>query len=216
MAATGGRRNGDREVAGAIQTEIPVRRIVVCTNVSLDGVMQAPARADEDRRNGFENGGWATPYAAMTQVGHVFAEADALLLGRRTYEDFYNVWPKRTESPFTPWLNGIRKYVVSRTLADPLPWVNSVLLRGEAPARVKPLKAETGRDILVMGSGALVRSLMDAGMIDEYVLLIHPLILGSGTRLFDDRTTRANLSLVGSTATANGVVIATYRHDATA
>jgi len=94
--------------------------------------------------------------------------------------------------------------------------VNSVLLKGEATARVKPLKAETGRDILVMGSGALVRSLMDAGMIDEYVLLIHPLILGSGTRLFDDRTTRANLSLVGSTATANGVVIATYRHHATA
>src|SRR2546430_10737167 len=108
---------------------MPVRRIVVCANVSLDGVMQAPARADEDLRNGFEYGGWAAPYAAMAQAGHVFANVDALLLGRRTYEDFYSVWPKRTESPFTPWLNGIRKYVASRTLADPLPWVNSVLLK---------------------------------------------------------------------------------------
>src|SRR5437764_12023229 len=119
--------------------ETPVRRIVVCANVSLDGVMQAPARADEDLRNGFEYGGWAAPYAAMTQAGHVFANADALLLGRRTYEDFYNVWPKRTESPFTPWLNGIRKYVASRTLADPLPWVNSVLLQCEDVSPVRLL-----------------------------------------------------------------------------
>jgi len=193
-----------------------VRRIVVCTNVSLDGVMQAPARADEDLRNGFEQGGWAAPYAAMAQVGQVFANADALLLGRRTYEDFYSVWPKRAESPFTPWLNGIRKYVASRTLAVPLPWVNSVLLKGEATTTVKPLKAEPGKDILVMGSGALVRSLMAARVIDEYILMIHPLVLGSGTRLFGETAARATLSLVGSTATSNGVVIATYRPDATA
>jgi len=193
-----------------------VRRIVVCANVSLDGVMQAPARVDEDLRNGFECGGWAAPYAAMAQAGHVFANADALLLGRRTYEDFYSVWPKRTESPFTPWLNGIRKYVASRTLADPLPWVNSVLLKGEAIATVKPLKAEAGKDILVMGSGELVRSLMSAQVIDEYILLIHPLVLGSGTRLFDETSARVKLSLIGSTATSNGVVIATYRPEAMA
>jgi dihydrofolate reductase len=193
-----------------------VRRIVVCTNVSLDGVMQAPGRADEDPRNGFEHGGWAAPYAAMAQAGQVFATADALLLGRRTYEDFYRVWPKRPESPFTPWLNGIRKYVASRTLASPLAWVNSVLLTGDAAATVKPLKAEAGKDILVMGSGALVRSLMAAQLIDEYVLLIHPLVLGSGTRLFGPMAARAKLSLVGSTTTSSGVVIATYRPEATA
>ncbi len=191
-----------------------MRRIVVCANVSLDGVMQAPARADEDLRNGFEYGGWAAPYAAMAQAGHAFANADALLLGRRTYEDFYSVWPKRTESPFTPWLNGIPKYVASRTLADPLPWVNSVLLKGEAVATVKLLKAEAGKDILVLGSGDLVRSLMTAQLIDEYVLLIHPLVLGSGTRLFGETSARAELSLIGSTATSNGVVIATYRPEA--
>jgi dihydrofolate reductase len=192
-----------------------VRRIVVCTNVSLDGVMQAPGRADEDPRNGFEHGGWAAPYAAMAQAGQVFATAGALLLGRRTYEDFYRVWPKRTDSPFTPWLNGIRKYVASRTLAGPLAWMNSVLLTGEATATVQRIKAEAGKDILVMGSGELVRSLMAAQMIDEYVLLIHPLVLGSGTRLFGAVAARAKLALVGSTTTSGGVVIATYRPEAT-
>ena len=177
--------------------------------------MQAPGRADEDPRDGFEHGGWAAPYAAMAQAGQVFATAGALLLGRRTYEDFYSVWPKRTESPFTPWLNGIRKYVASRTLAGPLAWMNSVLLTGEATATVKPIKAEAGTDILVMGSGELVRSLMAAQMIDEYVLLIHPLVLGSGTRLFGPTAARATLSLVGSTTTSAGVVIATYRPEAT-
>jgi len=94
-----------------------------------------------------------------------------------------------------------------------LPWVNSVLLKGEAIATVKPLKAEAGKDILVMGSGELVRSLMTAQVIDEYILLIHPLVLGSGTRFFDETSARAKLSLIGSTATSNGVVIATYRPD---
>src|SRR5438552_17641025 len=103
----------------------------------------------------------------MAQAGHVFANADALLLGRRTYEDFYSVWPKRTESPFTPWLNGLRKYVASRTLAYPLPWVNSVLLKGEAMATVKLLKAEAGKDLLGMGSGELVGSLLSAQVIAE-------------------------------------------------
>src|SRR5438270_13064902 len=99
-------------------------------NVSLDGVMHSPARPDEDNRNGFQHGGWGAPYGAMQHVGHVFGTTDALLFGRRTYEDFYSVWPKRTESPFTPWLNGVRKYVASRTLSEPLPWSNSSLIKG--------------------------------------------------------------------------------------
>ena len=191
-----------------------MRKVLVCTNLSLDGVMQAPARPDEDTRNGFEHGGWAAPYAAMSHVGHVFANADALLLGRRTYEDFYNVWPKRPDSPFTPWLNAVQKYVVSRTLKEPLPWVNSSLVGGDAAAGIRALKQQSGRDLLVMGSGELVRSLMAAHLIDEFVLLIHPIVLGMGTRLFDDAGPFVKLALVSSTTTPTGVVAATYHPEA--
>jgi dihydrofolate reductase len=186
-----------------------MRKVVVCTNLSLDGVMQAPARPDEDSRNGFQRGGWAAPYGAMAHVGNVFAATDSLLLGRRTYEDFYNVWPKRPDSPFTPWLNAAQKYVVSRTLAEPLPWVNSTLL-GDAATGVRALKQQSGKDILIMGSGELVRSLMGAKVIDEFVLLIHPLVLGAGTRLFADAGPSVKLAIKSSTTTPNGVVIATY------
>jgi len=188
-----------------------MRKVVVCTNLSLDGVMQSPGRPDEDTRNGFQHGGWAAPYAAMTHVGHVFASTDALLLGRRTYEDFYNVWPKRPESPFTPWLNGVQKYVVSRTLKGPLPWVNSSLLKGDPAADIRALKKQSGQNILVMGSGELVRSLMDTQVIDEFVLLIHPIVLGAGTRLFADAGPLVKLALVSSTTTPTAVVATTYR-----
>jgi dihydrofolate reductase len=115
-------------------------RVVVCTNLTLDGVMQAPGRPDEDTRGGFTRGGWGTSYAAMSNVGHLFAQAGALLLGRRTYLDFADVWPKRADSPFTPWLNMIPKYVVSHTLTEPLPWVNSILLDGDVATEVAELK----------------------------------------------------------------------------
>ncbi len=192
-----------------------MRKVVVCTNLSLDGVMQSPARPDEDPRNGFQRGGWAAPYAAMPHAGQVFAAADSLLFGRRTYEDFYNVWPKRPDSPFTPWLNAVQKYVVSRTLTEPLPWENSSLL-GEGAAGIRALKQQSGKDILIMGSGELVRSLMGAQVIDEFVLLIHPLVLGTGTRLFGDGGPFVKLALVSSATTPNGVVIATYHPEAEA
>jgi dihydrofolate reductase len=192
------------------------RRVIVATNVTLDGVMQSPARPDEDPRNGFKHGGWAAPYAAMTHAGHVFAATDALLLGRRTYEDFYNVWPKRPDNPFTPWLNAIKKYVASRTLREPLPWMNSSLLGRDAVAAVRALKQQPGKDILVMGSGELVRSLMGAQVIDEFVLLIHPLVLGTGTRLFADGGPSLKLELASSTTTPTGVVIETYHPGAEA
>ena len=152
---------------------------------------------------------------AMAHAGHVFAAADSLLFGRRTYEDFYNVWPKRPDSPFTPWLNAAQKYVVSRTLREPLPWANSSLL-GEAVAGIRALKQQSGKDILIMGSGELVRSLMGAQVIDEFVLLIHPLVLGAGTRLFADAGPFVKLALVSSTTTPNGVAIATYHPEAEA
>lgn len=185
-------------------------RIVAATNLTLDGVMQSPARPDEDDRDGFSHGGWGAPYAAMQHVGHVFANADALLLGRRTYVDFAAVWPARPDSPFTPWLTRIPKYVASRTLRAPLPWENSMLLEGEIAEAVKQLKAATARDILVMGSGELLRSLMRDDLVDEWVLLIHPLVLGSGRRLFVDHGPEATLRLTESTTTPEGVVVATY------
>ena len=185
-------------------------RIVACTNVTLDGVMQSPGRPDEDVRDGFTHGGWGAPYAAMPHVGHVFANADALLLGRRTYMDFATVWPARPDSPFTPWLTRIPKYVASRTLRAPLPWENSTLLHGAVRDAVAQLKCYTARDILVMGSGELLQSLMRDDLVDEYVLLIHPLVLGSGRRLFVSPGPDASLRLVSSSTTPEGVLVATY------
>ncbi len=186
-------------------------KVVVFTNLTLDGVMQAPGRPDEDRRGGFEHGGWATPYAAMAQAGNSMANTSALLLGRRTYEDFYTVWPNRTDNPYTAVLNNTQKYVASTTLSEPLSWINSTLLKGDAAEAVARLKEEQGKDLLVMGSGELVQSLMRHNLVDEYVLLIHPLVLGSGRRLFADGGAFAALRLVDTKTTTTGVVIATYQ-----
>ena len=185
-------------------------KVVVITNLTLDGVMQGPARPDEDRRGGFEHGGWGAPYAAMEATGNNFASAGALLFGRRTYENFYAVWPKQTNSPYTEFLNTIQKYVASTTLKEPLPWSNSTLLKGDAAQAVSQLKQQPGKDLLIMGSGELIQSLMRANLIDEYVLLIHPLVLGSGRRLFPEGSAFATLRLVGAKTTNTGVVIATY------
>jgi dihydrofolate reductase len=192
-------------------------RVVVLTNLTLDGVMQAPGRPDEDRRGGFTQGGWAAPYNAMMEVfsapqaGEGAGTSGALLLGRRTYEDFYAVWPNRTDNPFTAVLDATQKYVASTTLGEPLPWRNSTLLKGDAAEAVARLKEESGMDFMILGSGELVQSLMRRDLIDEYVLLIHPLVLGSGRRLFPDGGAFAALRLVGTKTTATGVVIATYQ-----
>jgi dihydrofolate reductase len=189
-----------------------MRRIVVTNNVSLDGVMQAPGRADEDERDGFTRGGWALPYAdplAGEVMGRGMATTDALLLGRRTYEDFAGYWPHQTDNPFTGYLDNVRKYVASTTLTEPLAWQNSTLLVGDAADAVARLKTEEGRDIAVLGSGQLVSSLRCRGLVDRYVLLIHPLLLGSGRRIFPDGAA-GELELVDSVTTATGVIIATY------
>ena len=188
-------------------------KVIVFTNLTLDGVIQAPGRPDEDLRGGFEHGGWATPYAAIAQAGESMANIGALLLGRRTYEDFYAVWPKRKDSPFSAMLDNMQKYVASTTLSEPLAWINSTLLKGDATETVARLKGEPGKDLVIMGSGELVRSLMRGNLVDSYVLLIHPLVLGSGRRLFTDGGTLAALRLVGTKTTNNGVVIATYQPD---
>src|SRR5216684_8385833 len=186
-------------------------KIVVFTNLTLDGVMQAPGRPDEDRRGGFEHGGWATPYATMEAAEESMANTGALLLGRRTYEDFYAVWPNRTDNPFTAVLDNTQKYVASTTLEEPLSWSNSTLLKGDAAEAVARLKEEPGKDLVVMGSGELVQSLMRRNLVDEYVLLIHPLVLGAGRRLFPDGGAFAALRLVDAKTTTTGVLIATYQ-----
>jgi dihydrofolate reductase len=193
-------------------------KVVVTNNVTLDGVMQAPGRPDEDLRGGFTHGGWAIPYndAVMGRVmasamAEGMAKGGALLLGRRTYEDFYAVWPNRTDNPYTEVLNTTQKYVASTTLQEPLPWSNSTLLRGDAAEAVARLKEQSGKDLGILGSGELIQSLMRHNLIDEYVLLIFPLVLGSGRRLFRDGGVPATLRLVNSVTTTTGVIIATYR-----
>jgi dihydrofolate reductase len=190
-----------------------MRKVTAIESLTLDGVMQAPARPDEDTRGGFEHGGWALPYNDEV-MGKVLADnmagAGPLVLGRRTYEDFYGFWPKQTGNPFTEVLDSTRKYVASTTLAEPLPWSNSTLLEGDAADAVAGLKQEPGKDLTVLGSGELGQSLRRRDLVDEYVLLIHPLVLGTGRRLFPDGGGLATLRLTGSTATTTGVLIATY------
>jgi dihydrofolate reductase len=190
-------------------------KLVAFESVTLDGVMQAPGRPDEDTRGGFQYGGWAQPYADEV-MGSVAAEgmanAGPLLFGRRTYEDFYGFWPNQADdNPFTPVLNASQKYVASTSLEEPLAWVNSTLLRGDVAEAVAGLKAESDQEITVIGSGELVRTLVKAGLIDRFVLLIHPLVLGTGRRLFPDDGPRVELRLMDSKTTTTGVVIATYQ-----
>lgn len=189
-------------------------KVVVFNSLTLDGVMQAPARPDEDTRGGFAHGGWAAPYATPEQFGEAQESTPnigALLLGRRTYEDFYAVWPNRTDNPYTEVLNNTQKYVASTTLQEPLPWQNSTLLKGDMAEAVARLKGEQDKDLLILGSGELIRSLMRSNLIDEYVLLTHPLVLGSGHRLFADGGPSVTLRLVGTRTTRTGVVMATYQ-----
>ena len=191
-----------------------MRRLMVLEMVTLDGVMQAPGGRDEDPRGGFTHGGWSAPYndaVKMQVMGEGMSRRTDMLFGRWTYEKFYNVWHGRTDNPFTQVFERSQKYVASRTLSGPLPWVNSTLLEGDAADAVARLKQEPGPDLLVMGSGVLAESLMKRGLVDEYQLLIHPLVLGAGRRLFNDGAPYAALKLMKSVPTTTGVVIATYQ-----
>ncbi|GAB3228179.1 dihydrofolate reductase family protein [Glycomyces halotolerans] len=189
-----------------------MRKINVINHLTLDGVMQAPGRPDEDTRGDFDAGGWAA--AGHDQVmgdflGKRMAEGGPLLLGRRTYEDFASYWPKQQDNPYTEVLERTEKYVASTTLREPLPWRHSILLDG-TPG-VADLKRRPGPDVTVMGSGDLIGTLMDERLIDEFVLMIHPVVLGTGRRLFDRSERRIEMDLVDSITTTTGVVIATYR-----
>jgi dihydrofolate reductase len=186
--------------------------LVVTNNVTLDGVMQSPSHPDEDRRGGFEHGGWAPPYADEVMAGVMakgIERGGSMLFGRRTYEQFASYWPHQPDdNPYAAVLNERRKYVVSTTLREPLPWANSTLLDGVEA--VAGLKEQPGGDIVVLGSGDLIQSLMGHGLVDQYVLSIHPLVLGSGRRLFPEGSPFAKLRLVDSVTTTAGVVIGTF------
>jgi dihydrofolate reductase len=188
-------------------------RVLVVNHLTLDGVMQAPARPDEDTRGGFEHGGWASPRSdelMVRKVGERMGADRVFVFGRRTYEDFYAVWPKRTGDPMGEALTNTPKYVASRTLTEPLPWANSILLEGDAPDAVAKLTAQRVGTLTIFGSGDLIRALMEADLIDEYLLMIHPLVLGTGRRMFP-KGVHASLRLTDSVTTSQGVVIATYR-----
>ncbi len=189
-------------------------KITVVNSVTLDGVMQGPARPDEDTRGGFTKGGWGIPFqdaVSGKKMGEMMAKGDgALLLGRRTYENFYSVWPKRKDNPYTDHLNKTQKYVASRTLKEPLPWENSVLLKGDAADAVADLKKKSGMNLGILGSGELIHSLLQRNLIDEFVLVITPIVLGEGRKLFTEGDS-AQFRLVESLPTTTGVIIATYQ-----
>lgn len=188
-------------------------RIVVLNHVTLDGVMQAPGRADEDTRGGFAHGGWAVPAGDEVMARAIavrMAQTDgALLFGRRTYEDLLAHW-NEAGGPYAEALNAAPKYVASTNPETTLDWPNSTLLHGDVLAAVGELKREGTGDAVIMGSSRLIRSLMPHGLIDEYALMIHPLVLGSGLRLFDDSAALTELALMAATPTTKGVILATY------
>lgn len=190
-----------------------MRKLVVTNNLTLDGVMQAPGRADEDTSDGFCHGGWGVGYddaVRAQEMGRGMATGGALLFGRRTYEDFYRVWPNRTDNPYSAILDNSPKYVVSTTLTEPLPWKNSTLVSGDVPGSIARLKQGTGKDLVVLGSGRLVQSLLAHDLVDRLVLLIHPIVMGAGRRLFAGDGHLAKFRLERHVATTTGVIIATY------
>jgi dihydrofolate reductase len=190
--------------------------VVVVNHLTLDGVMHAPAAVDEDARDGFSHGGWSVPYGDQVMgefMGNRMADgAGAMLFGRWTYESLRRAWTDRTDdNPFTDVLNKAQKYVASTTLEEPLPWMNSTLLKGDAADAVAELASRSAENLTILGSATLVQSLMARDLVDELVLMIHPLVLGSGRRLFSDHGTYAAFELTDSIPTTTGVQIVTYR-----
>jgi dihydrofolate reductase len=186
-------------------------KVIVTNWVTLDGVMQAPGRPDEDTRGGFADGGWAVPYGDPVlgaKMGERMGDGFEWLFGRRTYEDLLESWNARG-GPFKDSLNATRKHVVSGDVATTLRWPNSELVHGDVAARVDALRQRSDANLVIMGSGVLIRSLAAAGVIDEYVLMIAPVVVGAGRRLFGDGVQFA-LRLLDCTPTRTGAVVATY------
>jgi dihydrofolate reductase len=190
-------------------------KLTTITNVSVDGVMQGLGAANEDRRGGFERGGWALPLfdgEAAAFLYEVYQRADAFLFGRRTYEIFAGYWGVMADSgnPIAAALNTRPKYVASSTLTAPQ-WADTTVLSGDVAAAIGELKAKPAGELQVHGSGALVRWLLDNHLVDEITLLTYPVVIGQGTRLFPDTGPDTALDLVDSRATPEGITIQVYR-----
>lgn len=192
-------------------------RIVISEFMSLDGVVQAPGGPDEDTDGGFAHGGWTHPFFDPEVVGGAFddalGKADALLFGRRTWQAMAGAWPERAGDPFADRMNAIRKYVVSETLSDSkLTWDNTTRIPGgEAVARIRELREAEGGDLLVMGSPTLVRTLLREGLVDELRLVITPVLLGGGKKIFPEDGALRTLELVSTVTSGTGVQVCTYR-----
>jgi dihydrofolate reductase len=190
-----------------------VRKLIVAEYVSLDGVIQAPGHAGEDDDGGFGQGGWTGPHMAdhRRYNSDFYQTAGGFLLGRRTYDIFAASWPKVTDEhdQIARALNTLPKYVASTTLPE-ADWQGTTILDGNVPAAVADLKRQPGKPLVVVGSGQLARSLLDADLVDEYRLWLHPVVLGSGKRLFRDGGPPATFRLADSTTTGGGLVILTY------
>lgn len=188
------------------------RRLVFTSFLTLDGVMQAPGSEVEDTEGGFKYGGWQVPFFSDVDdnMSSDFKKAGALLLGRKTYDIFASYWPFADKNnPYTEFMNSTPKYVASRTKRN-LEWRNSTLLEGDLEKAIGKLKQEGDQNIIVFGSSDLGQTLMRLNLIDEFALMIHPLVLGSGKRLFKENSPRLNLEVVKSKTTKNGVLALTY------
>ena len=182
--------------------------------VSLDGVYQGPGGAHEDRRGGFDRGGWVAAHSdeeSWPWLLSWFERADALLLGRKTFEIWEPYWPNHdTGDAVSHGINVLPKYVPSTTLKDPT-WQNTHVIDGDVEAAVRELRAQPGRDLLLQGSGVLLRWLLERDLVDELNLIIYPVVLGDGLRLFPERGQSHRLSLLESKVTSSGAIIQTYR-----
>jgi dihydrofolate reductase len=190
-------------------------QLTITTFLSVDGVYQGPGGPDEDRSGGFDRGGWVVPHfdeATGRFIDEVFGQVDAFLLGRRTYDIFAAAWPKATDpdDPVASRLNTLPKYVASTTLKDPQ-WANTTVLEGDLATAVRELKNREGRQLQVHGSGTLVRFLLGNDLVDRLNLLVFPVIVGAGRRLFPDQGMATGLAVDESRTTPSGVVISVYR-----
>ncbi|MFF3832756.1 dihydrofolate reductase family protein [Streptomyces sp. NPDC048511] len=187
-------------------------RLVVQEFLSLDGVSQGPGSPDEDRSDGFDRGGWFVPHLDEEFVevaGTWLGNADALLFGRRTYENFARDWPTMTGHPFAPLMNGLPKYVASHSLATGA-WNPTTVLNGDVPSQVAEVRSRPGRELQIHGSARLAQSLLAAGLVDELRLVIAPVVVGRGRRLFPDGGAPAGLRLVSHRTTARGLSVHTF------
>jgi dihydrofolate reductase len=195
-----------------------MRKVVVDQWITLDGVLQGPSSPEEDPAGGFQHGGWHPPYfdeLSMNWTLHNVTSAGGYLLGRRTYEIFAAYWPKagEEEQALAQPLNTRPKYVASRTLSEPLEWQNSTMLKGDVAEAVAALKQEQGDDLHLFGSAELAQALLEQRLVDEYRLMIDPVVVGGGKRLFRDDGAIKRLRLVDSQVTTTGAILAIYAPD---